>query len=774
MSLIDFSKFFKLLANYDMTSNQQDIFGRQITNMESSIISDKIGPNISSPYQAKGEVVGINGSFDGGNYWVNKANKSTYIWPTSTDSGFSIDFLCGINISGDQAEKFYDVKNIWESITTSPYYHGSSMCFTLTYNIGMICGGLVSGTFSRKCNSLTDSTKTWATKTDLAGDFDGLAEGFGASLTSDLGFSGGGANIAGTQTANFNRFSLSSNAWLSRTAINYLQDLYPSSFSLTSDTISISGGQYTTPTNITRKYRDSTNLWSSTTNYPISVYGHRSCEFTSNGGISTGGVSTSGYGTVIQPSFRFSDSNSTWTSRNQATQLRYGFASFSLDNNHGAIFGGGNVSYNLTTEVYYDGCSYLSLGNSLNSFEFKEYSISVVPTTISYLPAIVTNTLKSQVDKITNILVSGIYSKADDTQNPSYGVSLDDGITWKDGIGFDIPTQISGLKPSDDGIYNLKLKFNLFRSINSNTWTSKTNSPSMARRFASGFSLSPDVCLISGGANASGVPAACTSVSESISDITNSWTSKTSHPVAQVSYPMGITLSNDLGILAGGSNYTSCLSSNYGFSNSSNIWATKMSLTGQSRYGCATLSMTTNLGILAGGQNINVLNYVDVFSNSSNTWTNINSMRSLCQISGISLTTNLGLICGGENSPTTYAYNTEFKLAENTLVDKTAIPYTIHGFATYSLTSDIGIISGGSNGSYGVGPTNATRFSYSTNVWTSLTSMSEIKDEPSGITIDSYSGLTILGASSPSTCTTSCFKYCLAETDFLGFYCLTS
>ena len=788
MSQIDFSKFFKLLSQSDMTSDQQSLFGRQISNMSDSIISDKIGPNISNPYQIEGTPIGINGSFDGGNYWQLRSNM-----PEEKNSGGYITLTedlglvsGGFNISGmvRPSLRFSDFKNIWTYRTYTTKLYGFADCasFSLTANYGVLASGYNNSsgpTYIGTTERYSDSENLWTSRTSLAMSRS-RARPASFSLNSDYSIMAGGSNLystfppppVGTSYLNYvDRYTNSSNIWASlpnisggSTSVGFSSTTYNSDNGGMAGTES-AGYYYGYNTLFTH----SSLIWASRTLMPIASAGSVGLSF---GYLS---VYVGGYnGPSLYDSQEYNLSNNSWRSVISSNSLKAGGVSLSSSREESIIAGPQDHTEkfkNMLSSILYNQ-STSGIYNSISSFGVKYDMTCPIPA--KKKTNIITNTLKTERDKINSILVSAIIEKEDEIPNSSYGVSLDDGQTWKDGIGFDIPTEITGLKPSDDGTYNLKLKFNLFSNPISNTWNSKTDSPNYGRAFGAGFSLTPDVCLVSGGYNSSTQSNIC----ESISDSLNSWTSKTNQPFSGISYPMGISLSNDIGILAGGHNGTQSLNTTSSFSNSANTWNSKANLTGKKRNGCATLSLTTNIGILAGGWNGGVtdyLNYIDVYNYNSNTWTNINSMKSLAQVCGISLTTNLGMISGGENgSYISTSYNTEFKYAENTLLDKAPIPYIVHGFASYSLTSDIGIINAGANGStWGQGPINNIKYSHSSNSWTSLTSIPSMRDEPSGVTIDSYSGLTIFGAVS-SSFTNTCFKYTLSETDFLGFYCLTS
>ena len=360
--------------------------------------------------------------------------------------------------------------------------------------------------------------------------------------------------------------------------------------------------------------------------------------------------------------------------------------------------------------------------------------------------------------------------------NPSISVSLDGGKTYKGDQANGTIINTDGLKPDTDGNYKLKLKFEL--PTQGESWTSKTNLIS-ARTTMGGLFLNNDQSIVAGGLNTSSGARTAIANTDRYSSSQNTWLNRTGLGSNKWDGYF-ISLGWDCGLYCGGGNGVTVGGIPTGvdlqtqrYSNSQNNWIQKTDLITAVLSG-STISLTNNLGIIAGGTNSTTTwatGSTNLYSHSFNTWTvQIALVTPRYNCPGMTLTDSYGLVVAGIGSSSVGLSTCEaYQFSTGTWISKLAIDYispSKNNFGTIDLTTDSGLISGGSNAS-GYDYTSIKYF-YNSNHWTSRLNITKITNEPGNFGQTAYTGILAGGYNSTGLLNDS-QQYFNGDLDFLGF-----
>lgn len=353
--------------------------------------------------------------------------------------------------------------------------------------------------------------------------------------------------------------------------------------------------------------------------------------------------------------------------------------------------------------------------------------------------ALYTSPLKAYITSLLS------YGQDDRNLKDRYDPSLDPGNSQI--YGDIITDNTNGSFVEQNGLANTCQIFSgIFGLINNSYSRSYGSQLSEGKDNMGGLSLTYRYGIIAGGENA-------TSVISSVDRLDNStgnWTSRTSMNYKEKA-PSGLTFSSDFGVIVGGYNsgYTT---SNQRYQDSTNTWVDRLAFTGNARSTAGSISLTSTYGLISGGGNgTSIFNDSFLFNETSNTWTSKNSMTYNRQSAGsFSLTDFSGIICGGYNSSDLdctelYNYNLDiWTLKAPMLVANSLI-------ASLSMTSDIGVVINGNK------EINA-RFSNSQNSWTPRPSHMGVITNQTGISQLSDEGI-VAGGHTGAGKVTSVLKY---------------
>lgn len=287
--------------------------------------------------------------------------------------------------------------------------------------------------------------------------------------------------------------------------------------------------------------------------------------------------------------------------------------------------------------------------------------------------------------------------------------------------------------------------FGLFGSIVENYFRSRTGSMAYAVSKAASISLTNDIGLIAGGQNTNTV---VISSSQSLSDSADTWTQRTSLTTSR-NFPNGLSISTDSGCIVGGYNSTTFYSKNEQYAYSTNTWTTKTLRTNTLIASAEITLSATWCGLLAGGCNTSYSPSVksELYNSSTDAWSAAEDLTIARYYSvGISLFKYSGIISGGRNSYSYIANTDLYQASEDTWTSKESLPGSYDCHTSISLNSNFGIISGREETSYAMV---ALRYNYGSDSWDGRVPCDSYTEFPSGISFTSDTG-TVAGGMVPT------------------------
>ena len=590
---------------------------------------------------------------------------------------FSSDFGVIVGITTTN-QRYQDSSNIWVNRLA---FTGSSRNFaggiSLASTYGLIAGGTNSTIDFNDSFLFNESLNTWTSKSSMT--YPRYASG-AFSLTDFSGIICGGYNSVNLDYNELYNYNL--NNWTSKSPL-LVPNAFMASLSMTSDIGVIINGDV----ELNSRFSNSLNTWSPRPSH-MGVITHQSgISLVSDTGVVAGGSSGASRVTSV---LKFKDS--------EILSLRSGFKDITticetptpmhhyhyseiLTNNLTnqvdpitgviisslynkkdttdppicqATMGGGNyITTNLdtaanTSTLLPDGSNYVY---RLSIFLRPDANVNVW-TSRTPMTEAKYGMASFALDSDTTIAAAGYNGAA---TNNTYKF-LDSGNVWSATAGLSSPSRdfVFGFKLSNyfgiiAGGANANALSNTDRYTNaggSAFWSVRANL-NTERTDPTGFPLNYQQGLINGGNN---ITSGFLFSSERFTDVLNSWTFRNSSVIAKDGSG-GISLTKNLGVLAGGANSVAQIPYVERYSDSDNSWASRTELP-VTKDDVFEMSFNYNTGMICTGSNnyTSQNNESQLYSDGGNVWSmraNVTTGRSAA--SGSSMTSHLGLGIGGAN-----------------------------------------------------------------------------------------------------------------------------
>ena len=636
---------------------------------------------------------------DSDNSWENKANSAT---PRYSASGFSLSGERGISGPGrgssgteprNVVERFDNTTGLWSNRTTPDIFtfgYGSS-----EFNSGqqgVLSAGYYADTSSSDSAqrytdgaiaSIVDPAGYWTYRTDI-GRRRYATTSF--ELTSNLGVTCAGNNGSGAQGV-VDRYNDTDNTWESRTDLNTSrQDL--AGWNMDSDQGIAAAGASGGYSGATERYSNSADSWTNRTSASFAASLSTGAKLTSDLGIKAGGTN----GTTRDIVERFSDAGNAWTSRTALNETKEGPSGIGLTTDVSIVAAGHNgTSWSVLTDRYSDtGNTWTAVAtkpaSSQNCDAFK------ISDNLAITAGGKNSVRLSASDKFHNSentwsVRSPMNHERSRVGEFSTGSSQGICCGGRDEPGVYVGTteRFTDTYTSEavSPEYKLRLKFNLYRNIQGDSWTNRT-SPIDARYAGEAAEITSGSGMISGGHNGSGL-----SSSEKYNDNNNNWTSRSSMLSTRWNF-IAFPLNTDQSIVGGGS--SGFQTGVEKFSDASDQWISRTALS----YGivaCSSFSLNYDTGISAGGRNSsgtigNTIRYND----SSNGWTSRGSLNTnRYDARGFSTTSDHGVVTGGYLSSHLDTVE-RFSESNNSWGYRSNYPSVISVYGTFELSGETGLV----------------------------------------------------------------------------------
>jgi len=580
------------------------------------------------------------------NIWSSRTEKITKVYaPGSYGSGASKQqgiLAGGLDPRNVKTVERYTDSAIAATVNPAGYwtyrtevgtrrYGGAGI--TLTTNTGLFCSGNNGSTYVDNTDKYDDTENTWSSRSAARNRQDGTAWG----LSSDYGIFANGYNAS--YLGNTDRYSDSGDSWTARTA-GFVRDSC-SGFGLDTDLGITAGGNNGAESYqaYVQRFSETGNAWTSRTSLNTGKFQASGVGLTSDIGVEAAGTESGGYSVKTE---RYSDSGNSWVSVADKPASATNMDAFKISDNLAITAGGKNGIRLQNSDKFHNAENTWSVRAPMN----RERS-RVAEFAIGSSQGIVAGGRAQTLEYI------GTTERFTDTYTSE------------------------AINP----YYKLRLKFNLYRDIQGDSWTNRTSS-SNPRGWIHGFSLTSDQGISSGGYNGSEV-----NTNEKYTNSTDNWSSRTSMPTT--------------------------------------------------KYAGAHISFTSDHGIVAGGYDTGADSRTDMFSDSSNVWVNKTGISiARYYLDGFSLTTNQCIVAGGNNTSGPQQRTESYSSSSNNWTTKTNLTIGSYDHTGCELTSDSGVVSGGNNS------TNQTRiekFTNSTNTWAYRSTSSITKGAPVGFSLSSSS-----------------------------------
>lgn len=748
----------KLLTDPILSTSQKQCF--------KETASDSIGGN-SSTFASKENLFGNNNLFENGNMWVSRTSlpiATYYASAFNLDDDLSI-FSGGTIYEGasydgpgsNDTYRFSDSSNIWSSRTDALARRYGSSSVHITTDYGLVSGGCNYGSHSPNSYRYTNSTNAWTTRTSI--NIGSLAFHISCYLRTGIKAIISDGLIATGEQLHTSEYIDSSNSWATKNDSGGYHMW--SGFSISNiDSISLG-------IDVAERYMSSSGTWyyiASINESPSDDrVGMGSFGFDTGNGIIAGGSGISTPTNVLEKTEKYITANNIWVIRSNLLAVTSYSASFAVDGNGNGVVAGGNLGTYLVPEIissvskFYDGGFYL--GSYFGTSYIYVSSDLINRGSDKYITS---STIFSREYKINNVLVSSSFSN--DVSDTKYGISIDDGITWRDGFRVGSIADTIGLSPASDGIYKLKVRIGVKEDIRGDSWSYRADSP-YAMSSGVGFTFTTDLALYNGGRNTS---SSYHKESYSYQYSSNSWGTRSA--AVKATYRQGGASFPNIGIMMGGYNGDDYLDLIQKYLHPADTWVS-LSHTVEKRAEFVSASITYDISLYWGGKNSSsYLNSNAAYYNSSETVAFRTSMlSSRCEHCGGGLTSDIIMTATGTNSSANdinivdrYSYSSNYWVA------RTYLSVNKDDCSAFSSPSDLFLVSTGHNSSsYDIYDTSL--YSNSRNTWTCKSDIPENRQHTGDFNFTSSTGVFAGGIVSSSGYTSATLQYYLGNTNFYGF-----
>jgi len=310
-----------------------------------------------------------------------------------------------------------------------------------------------------------------------------------------------------------------------------------------------------------------------------------------------------------------------------------------------------------------------------------------------------------------------------------------------------VPNQYGAGTLDDSYSFDMGFRKGMIGLFEGNSWSVRTmqNFPRVRQ---TSFTMTEDAGFIAGGRNSS---INFLNSTERYSDFYNSW-ANVNNLSDSICGAGGASLTNNLGMVMGGSNSTNVLNTTVRFSASSNIWTSRSNMLLYKAY-FSNINLTNVSYISVGGTNSSVLTNCEKFDDSYNTSLSVLSYpEASIFAAAFSFTNNYGLVSGGSNANLNFTKVVNmFSLSSNSWTSKNNISNYRNAGASISLSTQFGLMTGGYYHAYTWYLFNecSETFSKCNNVWTQCIAMTSTRNYASGMSFSCYSGLIAGGETDP-------------------------
>jgi len=656
---------------------------------------------------------------DSNNQWTTRPTgiaKNSY-------AGFSLSSNQGITAGGQDnvtvlgsTERYKDTTQaalpsagIWtiRSSFVEPRYNSAG--FQLDSGQGLYAGGVNTTTYVNFADRYDNDVDTWTSRTGLNSTRRGLA---GFSLTTGQGITTGGHNGSG-KLGDTERFDDTGNSWTNRTSLSPVR-IYPEGFNLTTDLGVVAGGD-NGPNFLdnTDRYSDSGNSWTSRT--ALNTARNYFCAFplTSDLGMVGGGYDN----TRLSSTERYSNASNAWSFRIRLKVGRSLISCVSLSNDSGIFYGGYNGNDYLKTTEYYS--------DSKNTMISKQS------------PSIFRRTSKGfSLTTNQGMLAGGA--------NSSYPNGLNMSERYDD-------VAVGDIQPYK----NLRLKFNLPRDIQGDSWSLRTENAA-GRGWPNGASLDTTKGVLFGGWNGS-----ILTKTEVFDDSLNVYINKSTMP-SGIRETGGAKVDADNVMWSSGNTGSGRSTASARFSYSSNLWVNRAQMN-QLRDGNQCFELTSDYWLSGSGDN-GSMQLPERYQNSSDSWSSRTAMNTPQRGNAMFTISSDGGVSGagveGSRNDTERYSN-----SSNAWTVRSDTPFVTYGPGSFSLGgSNQGMSAAGYNG-YAI--PSAIKFNDTGNIWVSKSDVILSVWYPGHWANGQHNGIVSCGNNSSYVGNTQ--KYTDGETSFTGF-----
>jgi len=665
------------------------------------------------------------------NTWSSRSNLNV---GRGYNNGFELtNDLCisagGYNINGgvrNECERYSDSANTWSNRTSCANRREAGACSSFSSDMGSLFGGNNgSGSFTDFNELYSNAQNAWTAKSTLHNT---RTEGQGADQSSDTGFALGGYDQSiTTYLSSIERFSISANEWTYRT--NAPGRLYNGGAWNASSTKVLTSHNRIDFYN-TMLFKDTPVSLSFDGGLSTESYKHQTPAVpydpdTYQRVILTGDVTdttTQIKSLVVSALYNQRDAVEMagyWTLRNPINPPRNHAAAFSLTSDGGIYAGGWSGPVNTTTERFSESQNYWDARTGLNTPLGNNTGFE--QTTDSGISACGHNgsSRRNNIERYNNSVNTW-------TNRTSVSDSKNDAGSFK--LTSNLGILMGGYNASGGGI-NITERF----SESGNSWTSRTNM-NTTRYYPEGITLSEDLGIAVTGYG----PSSWLDTVERYSDSENSWVYRS--PVSEQKGNFGgfSTESHD-GVVSGGFDNTYYKYKTERYTDVQNSWSVGTDLIITQKNADAFDLSGTDQGIVAGGHNGTYIDYVVRYTDS--------------EVQSISFPTFDLTFDDDDNEDHTFPVrdqelNTIINLDEEYSTSKeywslrAGMPIRPYGHGAFSLGTDWAVsCSGRSDAGGGLIITSTHRYQDTENVWIERADISAGSQKPAAFGLTSNIGL---------------------------------
>jgi hypothetical protein len=608
-----------------------------------------------STYLSESPAHGILGNVDGGNYWNLKADMIT---SHSDCGGFPLDgdkqvVFGGVGTAnGEITEVYMDSINVWVLKANMPRKIHKMGTLYIPITSGetnlrglSVCGiDLDTREYINISYLYSYSSNTWIPKnnpvaTNGISNCTCLTTSTGGILVGGILSSGEILNTCYIMNSNFEWASLGT---------PYPTAIYKASALSFNNSPTVVGGETASDirTDAMYKYNSSNGTWESIQSYFSTAItalnsnsGMSSTIFSDNLGMLTSGEAIPPGGSDIEygMSMLYDNTRKMWYLKTAPLIIRKTAIMTPQSSTNSFLFGGASTREELYlngAEKYNTGLytyGYYVLSGAANTILFSNIDNNyIIPPTKSV------GVSSLELARSEYIPPSAIMTALYDGPTPEPEISLDDGINYYNKSVLDHTMDLSDVSPYQaDGVRDYILRIKLGLPLISSVWTQKT-AMNVPRSSCGGFQLGYDRGMICGGYNDSSY----LSSTEKYSSSSNCWTITSdiegfnpavAPSLLQCSRMGSLVIANGRGLLYGGTNTSGNIA---GFSKlygeSGNSWQTRSFYlplgTGESVVDCGSASLTDSVGLNIGGRiGANFNDYIYEYSYLVDVWAQLTS-----------------------------------------------------------------------------------------------------------------------------------------------------